>query len=299
MNMKQLKYVLVLEREGSFSKAAEVLNISQPSLSQYIKKIEKQIGLPLFERTGSNVRLTNAGQVYVEAGRKILDLEHQMEAQLLDLSDSKTGSLIIGAAPFRSAGIIPAVAKQFQAIYPRIHLVIEERTNNELIEGTLRGEFDLCITILPVDERVFAFEKIMEEELILAVPNEYQNLATEFIDNRKYPAIDAKQIDGNKFVMITETQLMQKTLDDLTQDFELNLERAAVVKAIESQIAMVRAGVGMALVPTGIERFCGENDVKFYSFKQNLPRREIVAIWRKDKKLSNVAKTMLKLLKRL
>ena len=78
MNMKQLKYVLVLAHEGSFSLAADTLGISQPSISQYIKKIEKEQGVELFDRTSGDVRITDAGRIYIEDGRKILDLEKQM-----------------------------------------------------------------------------------------------------------------------------------------------------------------------------------------------------------------------------
>ena len=76
MNTKQLKYGLVLARDGSFSRAANTLNITQPSLSQYIRKIEKELGTELFDRANGDVRLTDAGRVYLEAGRQILDLEH-------------------------------------------------------------------------------------------------------------------------------------------------------------------------------------------------------------------------------
>lgn len=100
MNTKQFKYVIALADEGSFSKAADMLNISQPSLSQFIKKIEWGVGLPLFDRTNGAVRLTDAGRVYVETARKVLDLEHQMETSLTDLAAYRTGSLIIGAASF-------------------------------------------------------------------------------------------------------------------------------------------------------------------------------------------------------
>lgn len=69
MNTKQFKQALVLAHEGSFSKSADVLNITQPSLSQYIKKIEKEIGLELFDRTNGDVQTTDAGHVYINAGR--------------------------------------------------------------------------------------------------------------------------------------------------------------------------------------------------------------------------------------
>ena len=159
MNTKQLKYVIVLAREGSFSRAAETLGITQPSLSQYIKKIEKEIGLELFDRTNGNLRLTDAGQVYIEAGQKILALERRMESQFSDLSDNRTGTVIIGASPYRTAGMMPAVAREFRRRYPGMHLTVREATTAELAEGLEQGEFDLALTLLPVDERLFAWER--------------------------------------------------------------------------------------------------------------------------------------------
>ena len=98
MNLKQFKYVLALANEGSFSRAAEALNIKQPSLSQYIKKIEKDCGMQLFDRSKGDVRLTDAGRAYIEAGRKILDLEHQLEGRFSDLAAFKSGTISIGIA---------------------------------------------------------------------------------------------------------------------------------------------------------------------------------------------------------
>ena len=83
MNTKQFQYVLTLAREGSFSKAADTLNITQPSLSQYIKKIEREVGITLFDRTNGDVRITDAGRVYIETARQIPDgklyLRHRRE----------------------------------------------------------------------------------------------------------------------------------------------------------------------------------------------------------------------------
>ena len=170
MKTKQLQYVLTLAREGSFSKAANVLNITQPSLSQYIKKIEASVGIDLFDRTNGNVRLTDAGYAYVDLGRKILDLEHQMEVQFSDLSSNRAGSLIVGAAPYRAASMMPLVAQEFQKLYPGMHLVVREGTTSELSEGMEHGEYDLCLTLLPIDDKIFTYEKITEEESVLAVP---------------------------------------------------------------------------------------------------------------------------------
>ena len=299
MNTKQLEYVLVLSREGSFSKAADTLNISQPSLSQYIKKIEQEIGLPLFNRTSGDVKLTDAGLVYLESGKRILDLEQQMHARFHDIAAHKVGTLRVGTSPFRSASMMPTVAKHFQVLYPGMHLIIDEMETHELIDGCEHGDFDFCLTMLPIDERIFSYEPITEEELILAVPASNNLLDTVSLPDRKYPAIDAQQMNGLSFVTITESQVMQRALKNLCLEHELDIHTAAVVKSLEAQIAMVRAGVGVALVPTGIERFCSEDEVRFYSLVQQLPKRKVVAMWRKDRYLSKAAYDLINEIKKI
>ena len=289
MNTKQLQYVLTLAREGSFSKAAASLNITQPSLSQYIKKIEKEIGLELFDRTNGDVRITDAGRIYIEAGRKILDIEHQMENAFSDLSENRTGTMIIGAAPYRAASMMPVIASAFQKRHPGMHLIVREGTTAELTEGMEHGEYDFALTLLPLDKRLFAYEKVVEEELILAVPGTYPGLDAEVVPGRLHRAVSAVALNEQNLVMLTETQFMQKQLENMLLDYHLTVRPAAIVKSLQAQIEMVKAGVGMAVVPSGIERFCRENEVTFYSFKETLPKREVVIMWRKDRNLSEVA----------
>lgn len=292
MNTKQLEYVLTLSREGTFSRAADVLNITQPSLSQYIKKIEKEVGLPLFDRTNGDVRLTDAGRVYVETGRRILDLEHQMENEFTDLAVYKTGSLIIGAAPYRAASMMPAVVSAFHNLHPGIKLIIREGTTAELVEGMKHGEYDLALTLLPIDEREFSCEKVVEEELVLAVPASHPPFQATNVPDRKYPAIDPKLLLGIRFVTLTETQYMQRQLQEMLVNHNVSVETVAIVKSLQAQIEMVKAGVGMALVPSGIERFCTNDDVTFYSILPELPKRQVVVMWRKERKLSAMAEEL-------
>jgi DNA-binding transcriptional LysR family regulator len=294
--MKQFKYVLTLANERSFSKAADVLNISQPSLSQYVKKIEKRLGLKLFERDKGEVKLTDAGRVYIELARKFLDLEHQLEVRISDIALHKAGSLIIGTAPYRAASMMPSIAKAYQNVRPGIHLVVREGTTAELEEGMQHGDFDLCLTMLPIDERIFKWEKIFEEELVLAVPCNSPQFDAKLMKARKYPAIEAKTIDGLPFIMLTDSQFMQKQLKNVMTDYSISLKIAAVVKGLEAQIEMVKAGVGLALVPSGIARFCNPTEVSFYSFVQNLPRREVIIMWRKDRSLSKIAEELKKVI---
>ncbi len=296
MNTRQFQYVLTLAREGSFSKAADALNITQPSLSQYIKKIELEIGIALFDRTNGDVRITDAGRIYIEAAQQILDIEHRMENSFTDLSSHKTGSLIVGAAPYRAASMMPVIAKEFQVIHPGMHLIVREGTTAELVEGMEHGEYDLALTLLPIDKRLFSYEKVVEEELILAVPASHPPLPSVFLESRRFPAVDAALLNNQSFVMLTDAQFMQKQLDNLRIDYKLSFCPAAVVKSLEAQIEMVKAGVGMALMPSGIERFCKDDRVTFYSFADPLPKREVVVMWRRDRRLSDAAEELKKVI---
>ena len=298
MNTRQFRYILTLAAEGSFSKAAKALSISQPSLSQYVKKIEKQCGLPLFERTNNEVRLTDAGRLYIEAGRKVLDIEHQMEGQFTDLMEKKTGSLIIGTAPYRAAGTMPGVAARFQALHPGMHLVIREGTTAELEEGMQHGEFDLCLTMLPVDPLFFEVEKVKEEELLLAVPASFSE---EFAEEgapmgKQFPLTSIRKLDGQRLVLLSEGQYMREMLERLSVEYRFSVRPAAVVKSIEAQIEMVKAGIGMAIVPSGIEHFAAHGEVRFYEFREDLPKREVAVMWRKGQPLSETAKELKELL---
>ncbi len=299
MNTKQLKYTLTLAHEGSFSRAAELLGISQPSLSQYIRKIEEELDTELFSRIGGDVRLTDAGRAYVEAGRKILDIERRMEAEISDLCASKTGTLVIGTSPFRSASMMPSIAYTFKKRYPGVCLVIDEMESSALADALSHGEVDLCVTPMPVNEKLFSYEKIFDEELILAVPSERaKSFQAEAVDGRKYPAIDVTALNGEPFVMITDAQIMARALYELCEDYGITAEPAVRVKSLEAQIAMVKAGLGLALVPTGVMGFDDACDgIAYFSLKEALPHREVVAVYRKDVPLTRILRDFIDTMK--
>ncbi len=297
MNTKQFQYVLTLAREGSFSGAADMLNITQPSLSQYIKKIEKEIGADLFTRTNGDVRITDAGKIYIEAGRRILDIEHQMENAINDIAACKKGSLIIGTSPYRSASMMPAVAGKFKQLHPNMYLVIREATTAELLDGMEHGEFDLAVTLLPVDEKRFSYEKLAEEEILLAVPAAWEKLSAVKSRGRKYPAVSTAVLRKYPLVMLTEAQYMQQQVDGLLYGGESSAAPAVVVKSLEAQIEMVRSGVGMAVVPGGVEQFCRDGSVTYYSFSDQLLKRTPAVIWRKGVKLSRTAQELISVIK--
>ena len=301
MNLKQFKYVLVLAQEGSFSRAAENLNISQPSLSQYIKNIEKQIGTVLFDRLSGEVRLTDAGRVYIDAGQKILDLERQMENQFSDIATFKKGTITIGISPYRSVHMIPALLKEFDKFYPNIKLIVKERSGGELIEGAERGEFDLCVIALPIDGKNFQIEKICSEEILLAVNTEsafYKkvNACAEILPNTKFPAVDIEIVDGEPFATLSAYMPMRVVTEKLLTDYNLNVLEKIEVSSNDALLSIVESGVCVAFVPSGVSNGTSAS-IAFFSIKQDVEFRDIAIIYRKEQYLSQPMKKIIEIFK--
>lgn len=278
MNLKQFRYVLTLADEGSFSRAAETLNIKQPSLSQYIKKVEKEVGMELFDRSGGDVRLTDAGRAYIDIGRKILDLEHQLEGRFSDLAACKTGTISIGISAHRSVALMPPIVKAFKEIYPGITLRIVERYRAELLEAAEHGEFDLVVTTLPINIDVFSFDTLFIEENVVAT-----TLSLLSKKGAKYPVISASTLNGLSFAMLNEEHLMQRELDELIKKHGLKLKKEVECTSLEALVEMVKAGVGSAFIPACLAK---DSSLHYYSIKETVPKREIVVMYRKEQYLS-------------
>ena len=280
MNLRQFRYVLTLADEHSFSSAADVLNITQPSLSQYIKKIEREIGQPLFDRTNGDVRLTDAGRAYIEVGRKMLDLEHQLEAQLSDIETFRSGTIAVGVSAHRSVALMPPVVSSFKKLYPGITLQIVEKKRHELIESAEHGEFDLVVTTLPVDETLFTSELLFVEENVIAAPSP---LPEQDAQGRKFPVIDASALNGLSFAMLNKDHLMQRELEELIRTHKLKLHKEVECTSLEALVEMVKEGIGSAFIPACLAK---DPSLHYYSIKETVPKREIILMYRKEQYLS-------------
>ncbi len=295
LNRKAYQYIRILAQEGSFSRAAESLGISQPSLSQYVIKLEKQLGAALFDRGGGEVKLTEAGRLVLDTAAQIEELERSLEIQLADLAEDKKGSLTVGTAPFRCAAMMPQIVKRFHRKYPGISVIIREGTTRELIEGLEQGVYDLCVSVLPVDEDLFAWKKVMEEEILLAVPAD-QPLPAVSLPDRAYPAVSVQVLNDLPFVSLTKKQVMQQLRDRLCAEYGLTLRTAATVKSLEAQLAMVQAGVGAALLPEGIQALNNKDGVRYYSLAEKKLTRDVAVIWRKNRQLSRRARAFMQVI---
>jgi LysR family hydrogen peroxide-inducible transcriptional activator len=129
MELRQLLYAVRIAEEQSFSKAAEKLHLAQPSLSQQIAKLERELGIILFERSTNTLKLTYAGERFFESAVKILDQVEQLKKEMEDVAELKRGTLTVGSLPITGTHILPLVLPIFKKNYPGVEVkLIEEAT---------------------------------------------------------------------------------------------------------------------------------------------------------------------------
>lgn len=211
------KYVYEVYKERSFTKAAQNLYISQPSLSARIKKIEEIIGEPLFDRSTTPLQLTEVGKVYIEAAEEITQIEQRVENYINDLAGLKTGNLAVGASTLFAAYVVPSSIAQFNQKFPDVHIQLIEGNTAELEEMLGSNALDFVIDNYHYDSILYNKELYCEENILLAVPkhfavNEelgmyqlsYKNIKNKNYLNQKYPAVPLGRFADLPFIMLTQ-----------------------------------------------------------------------------------------------
>lgn len=189
----EMQYIYTIYQEGSFSKAAEKLYLTQPALSIAIHKVEKNIGMPLFDRKRKPLQLTDAGRIYVDTIQKMLLLEKEQQQKLNDIQNLVTGAIRLGGTHYLNAYILPDILASFNRDYPGVELQIMERSAYELSRMLTGRELDLTFNCSPEFIQDFPRYEMFEDNILLAVP-------ADDAFNRKYArcALTAAQVKAGR-----------------------------------------------------------------------------------------------------
>lgn len=165
-------YVYQVYKERSFTRAAEKLFISQPSLSVAIKNIEKKLGADLFERMGNTVRLTDVGKEYIKTAEQIITAEKEFLNRINDINELKTGKIVVGGTNYLSSYVLPRVINQFNRLYPDIDVELVEANSYNL--GNMLDNEQIDIIIDSFDENADDYQSffLASEDILLCVPKD-------------------------------------------------------------------------------------------------------------------------------
>lgn len=170
---RQLQYFLAVAKTLHFSKAAESLFVTQPTLSHQLSELESQIGMPLFDRSGGTVRLTQAGQIFHEYAARSIDAVEEGCAALSELEGLQRGDLRLGVTQSFIRRLMPPIICEFRQRYPAIHLHILDLTASQIERQLAEGTIHLGIAFAPATMEDTEVEIILEEKLVAMVRRDH------------------------------------------------------------------------------------------------------------------------------
>lgn len=168
--LHEMAYVYEVYRQRSFTRAAQALYISQPSLSQMIRKAEGRIGTTIFDRSTSPIGLTEAGRAYIRAAEQVLQIESDLRRYLDDAERCITGVLTLGGAMLFTSYVLPPLLSTFSERYPGVELRLHEAPTARLKEQLQEGTLDFAVDNSAFDPAVYEARLFKREQVILAVP---------------------------------------------------------------------------------------------------------------------------------
>lgn len=291
MELRQLQYALQIAKELNFSRAAEKLHIAQPSLSQQLSKLEKEIGVLLFQRNTNSVEITHAGAAFMEKAQKIIDMVEMLKREMDDISQMRKGKLIVGSLPITGSHILPLVLPVFQSRYPEIEIHLVEETTANLESLTANGQTDICLLSLPIEEASLTYVTLIEEEICLALPPNHSLTKDAANNNGRLRIIDLRD---EPFIVLKKGQGFRQITIDLCR--EAGFEPRIVFESgnIETVQSLVAAGMGIAFVPHMVTRDRGPASSPYYlSLAEPRPTRTLVIAYRKGRYLSKAAEAFI------
>ncbi|WP_028007915.1 LysR family transcriptional regulator [Solimonas flava] len=249
MDLRQLRYFTAIVEEGSLSRAAARLHVSQPPLSTQLKALEDEIGVRLLERSNRGVTPTAAGVVFYEEVRAALLRLEQARQRARQVHEGDVGVLAVGFVSIADYGILPPALKRFRSRYPRVEVQLHELTTDAQIRELRAGRLDLAIGLAPVDEPDLRFERVLREALVLAAPADHPAVQGE-------GAVDLRVLARDSFIV------PPRDIGPGLYDLIISRCRAAgfvpritqSARQMQTIIGLVSSGMGVALVPASVQQ---------------------------------------------
>ncbi|MFZ4519934.1 MAG: LysR substrate-binding domain-containing protein [Microthrixaceae bacterium] len=242
MNLRDLEYLVAVADHRHFGRAAEACFVSQPTLSTQIRKLEKELGVELFERTPRQVLLTPAGEQVVARARGVLHGADDIREVARRAADPEAGTVRLGIFPTLGPYLLPHVVPALHRSFPRLELLLVEEKTEEILARLRAGDLDAGLLALPVDDDRLVAEPLFREDFLLAVP------ANHPLSGGAGPA-PTSVLDGEEVLLLEDGHCLRDqalAVCHLAGAAERTGFRAT---SLETLRQMVAAGVGITLLP--------------------------------------------------
>ena len=301
MNLNCYQYVISIAENASISKAAKELFITQPALTKYLNKLEADLGVRLFDRSISPLQITYAGELYVQEGRKIIEMHKRLNQQISEMSNMQRGRLTIGINSERGSWCRPVLVPEFRRLYPGIELKICEGHSRYLEEEILKNHIDLAIGTLPILAPDLDYIFLSDEPVILAVPTCHPIAQIYDLSlNSPYSPyfLEPESLNGHDMIILAQEQGMGRIAYQFFERYGISPHIVMTFKNNATALRMASAGEGItfALADT-VSRVPLVQPMAWFSIENPVFCRKSVAYYRKSVGVSPIAEKFINLWK--
>jgi DNA-binding transcriptional LysR family regulator len=284
MDFKQIEAFISVAKYKSFSKAANNIFLSQPTISAQISALEKDLNVQLFDRTSKEVKLTSYGETFLDYALDMINTRNSALSHLSSFNNNITGRFTLSASSTPCNSIVPGLIQDFINLYPEVSLNIIEEPSGEIIDNILKFNCEIgIIGNLIRDDRINTY-KLVEDELIL-ISSPSLNVPD---------VISLEETLNYKFIFRERNSGTRKSFEKSLMDRELDAERIKIsceVNSLDTLLQLVKRGVGISIVSRKIcEEFFDLDNIKISTFKNLELKRYIYLITNARRTLTPPAK---------
>lgn len=249
MDIKNINYLFVIEELESISAASKRLYISQPTLSQFLKKYEDDLGSPIFIRTKQGLKLTGEGRIFLDTARNILQLERDMRNRLSDMTGTLKGSIAFAVSAQRAPFLLPHVLPEFRRRYPQVTVNVVEKRTKDLEYELQKGGIDLGILIAPLAGSSLDWEIFMDEEIVIAVPRGMVLSAQIHRLPGRLPWIDPGELADHTFLLCDINNRLYDFANELFTRCQFRPASSLTFRNLTLIARLASAGMGITFLP--------------------------------------------------
>nr|WP_210146961.1 MULTISPECIES: LysR family transcriptional regulator [Staphylococcus] len=276
-----MSYFVEVVNEGGMTNASKSLYIAQPTISKAVKDIEKELGMPLFDRSKRELKLTDAGQVFYQKCKEILALYNNLPVEINSLLGLETGHISIGLSAVMNMNKFIQILGEFHKLYPNITYNLVEN-GGKMIESQLANdEIDIGITTLPVDGTIFNSIPLYQEDLKLVLNKEHH------LAHRK--TVEMKELANEDFILFNEDFYLNDKIREAAKNAGFIPKTISKISQWNFIENLLNAHLGVSILPDNIVRMLDSN-FKHININDSAMKWELGVIWKKEKYLSHATR---------
>lgn len=283
MDFRELRYIQAIAEYQTISRAAEALYLSQPSLSLFLQKLENQLNVQLFERVNKRMYPTYAGQRYLEYAEQILQSHENLQKEIRNIAEEKSGYLSVGSTPTRTRYVIPELLTAFHRRYPDFMIDVKEAHPDELMQMLNDHTLDFALLTVPARDSRHCYYRLNQEEIVLcaSADRHYGQLAVPR-DGFLYPWIDLRLLQDELFLLVADTWRTGRCARRCCAQYGIS-PASISFSIVETAVAAAGSGLGISFCPDiMIRRGTFTHTPDYFSVGETPSPMEFVLVHRQD-----------------